>query len=478
MAVFNLSFLNPGNKKSSGGSGYGIMVDQLSILENDLQSDGVLSPGDYDLLIKKAENLSTSPGLSADQRSNIAVKISNYKKTKKVSDYTKTGDIKRMNDALLNEGAQDTMLAGNDPKRFLEGRLESLKSKINDLNENIISRQENGGDTFEYQNELQSTMADYNSKYEAYSAMANFDPANPQPIPGYVAYVKTNNYGEIVDVDYTKYGDKSGYAETNAMINGFPVFGKVNTKKDGKNYFVLGNQTFSAPDSIIPDPLNPGASKSQRLIDESTINDAKIGGGDFVKASQLAGYKNFSNADLNVQSYIPRNSFAKDTTGKIYKRNDDGSYTKYVNVNPQNMGDMPKMEDMLTLPKEYSMNLTPNIKETIDFSDPGSPISWDPNETNGMSISPEINAQNKVNGIFNPESPLVPGSPMEPSGDTQGYSNMENITPSATATSTPATTTPAIKRTPQKPAPSSQPGFMQIAKKTIDSGINAVKNMF
>ena len=93
MAVFNLSFLNPGNKKSSGGSGYGIMVDQLSILENDLQSDGVLSPGDYDLLIKKAENLSTSPGLSADQRSNIAVKISNYKKTKKVSDYTKTGDI-------------------------------------------------------------------------------------------------------------------------------------------------------------------------------------------------------------------------------------------------------------------------------------------------------------------------------------------------------------------------------------------------
>ena len=220
MAVFNVAFLNPKNRKASGGgSGYGILTDQLSILENDLKGDGNLSPGDYDLLINKAQILSTHPGLTADQRSSLEVKISSFNTAKKVNSYTKSSDITRMNDALNNEQAQDVILAGNDPSKFLAGRLESLKYKIDELNGLIEQRSNNGDDIFQYQNELSSTMAEYNSKYEALSSLANFD--GTTPVQGYVAYVKTNNQGEITDVDYAKYGEKSGYAETNGMISGF-----------------------------------------------------------------------------------------------------------------------------------------------------------------------------------------------------------------------------------------------------------------
>ena len=75
MAIFNVSFLNPALQTKKGGTGVGMLADQLQILENDLAKDGYLSPGDYDILIQKAREIQMSGSLTADQRSGMMLKF-------------------------------------------------------------------------------------------------------------------------------------------------------------------------------------------------------------------------------------------------------------------------------------------------------------------------------------------------------------------------------------------------------------------
>lgn len=446
MPTFNVSFLNP--KMKGGGGGTGILADQLSILENTLAKDGYLSPGDYDILIKKAREIRNSGDLTADQRSNYDVKISLYERSKAGAQYQKSDDIALMNKALDSEAAEDVMVTGNNPQEFIKGRMASLQAKLNDLSEVIGRREASGDETTDYYNEYNATLQDYRDKSEALESMANFDQKNP--IQGFVAYVTTNKSGEIVNVDYGRYGSKSGYAETNGMINGFQVYGKVNYKADGKNYFKLGDKTFTAADMLVQDPNNPGSFKPNKLM--ADVQDPS-GRGLFTKAK--AGYINFSGQNIPIQSYLPNDSWAKGVNGTLYHRRPDGGYTKYLNASEDQL---PINGPVLSMPDGFEKSLMRGVDETVDASAPIVPDQ-------GMSGAANTDY------LASPQS----GAPApEPIKMNYGLPNPFN--PEQPAQSSPKKS--QAYRTPQQPSAKVDNSVMATAKRTIQSGVQAVKNLF
>ena len=462
MANFNVSFLNPALRKS-GGSGVGVLADQLAILENSLGKDGFLSPGDYDILIEKAREIQMSNSLSADQRSNYDVKISGYERAKEVSNLEKTSDIERMNKDIKNEAAEDVMVVGNNPQLFLKARVASLQAKLNDLSEVITQKTAAGNDTTDYYNEYNATLQEYRNKMEATQAMGQFAEDQTKPVQGYVAYVTTNKNGEIVDVDYGKYGDKSGYAETNGMIDGFQVYGKINYKEDGKNYFKLGDKTFTAADMLIQDPSNPGSFKPNKLM-----ADVKDPSGRGIATRAQAGYVNIPGATVQVQSYLPNDSWAKGVNGTIYHRDDTGNYKKYINATEDSL---QISGPMLNIPEAFEKSLMRNVQETIDVTAPITPDQ-------GMNMSPmtDTGAQQqapiKMNyGLDNPFNPSgnQPSQPLP-------QSSISNPTPSAL--DMPRANKSQAFRTPQQPSTAAASGPLATAKRTIQSGIGAVKSLF
>lgn len=463
MPTFNVSFLNP-NLKKSGGSGAGILADQLAILENSLGKDGFLSPGDYDILIKKAREIQMGNSLTKDQRSSYDVKISEYEKAKEVGDLQKASDIERMNKAIKSEAAEDVMVVGNNPQLFLKGRISSIQSKLNDLSEVITQKTAAGDDTTDYYNEYNSTLQEYRTKMEASQAMGDFANDQTKPIQGYVAYVTTNKNGEIVDVDYGKYGEKSGYAETNGMIDGFQVYGKINYKEDGKNYFKLADKTFTAADMLIQDSANPGSFKPNKLM--ADVQDP-TGRGIATRAS--AGYVNIPGATIQIQSYLPNNSWAKGVNGTIYNRDSSGNYKKYINATEDKLSiDGP----ILNIPESFEKSLMRNVTETVDVSAPITPDQ-------GMNMSPSTDFGTPQSSPIKMNYGLE--NPFNHSADSQNkplpQSSMSNPTPSASLPSQSTGKSQAF-RTPQQPSKTPASGVMATAQRTIQSGVNAVKGLF
>jgi len=439
MATFNVSFLNPALQKTGGGSGAGILADQLAILENSLAKDGFLSPGDYDILIAKARDIQMG-NLTADQRSNYDVKISSYERSKSTSEIDRTDDITRMNKILNSESSEDVMVVGNNPREFLKGRMASVEAKLNELSE-IITRRENSGlDTTDYYNEYNSALQEYQKRAGAFQAMGEVSEGLTDPIPGYVAYVETNQNGEIVNVDYAKYGDKTGYAETNGMIDGFQVFGKVNYKRDGENYFKLGNQTFSAADMLTPDPANPGSFKPNKLM--ANVQEKGV-----IRRAQ-SGYVNMSQPDLRIQDYLPSNAWAKGNNGTLYKKREDGGYTKYLNATPESLN---IQDAILSMPEGFERSLMDKVDETIDVTAPITPdqgMSMAPSIDNGVPMQDQI-MQGKVPTKMNYDLPNPFNKPK-----TQAF------------------------RTPQQPSAKVDSGAFATAKRTVQSGIDSVKRLF
>lgn len=445
MPVIGLNFIKP---KKGGAAGAGILADQLQILENDLGRDGFYSPGDYDILISKARDLQNNPSLSNDQRSGYLVKISGYQTKKAVAGYDSTEGLDKINRNIKSEQAEDVMAVGNNPQEFLKGRISSLQAKLGDLTDIIERRNAAGMDTTEYSNEYTQTLREYSNKLEALGAGSQYTPG--APIQGYAAYVTTNNRGEIVDVDYDKYETRPGYVETNGMIDGYNVFAKPNYKKDGNNHFILGGNDFSGVDMVMPDPANPGAFKTTKLI-ANPQNKGGMSIGD-------AGYINVPGGELKVQSYIPSNSYAKGVNGSIYKRNDDGTYTKYLNADEKMLG-IPE-GGIVRIPQAMERSLAPNIKETIDSS---KPILPDDGSMFGAPEGFDFNA--------NPYQQEESSLPM---------STMQNITPSAENFTQPVRDTSQMRRTPQQPSTQAPAAtdFMSVAKRTGESAVNYVKGLF
>jgi len=356
MPVFNVSFLNPALKPSGGsGDGVSVLMNQLTVLQNQLEKDGYLAPSDYELLLDQARKIETTPGLSATEQSRVAVKISEYETKKSTSQFGRADDLDSMNNTMKSEGYEDVLMVGNNPQEFLQGRIASLQGKMDNLQESIARRESTGQDYSDYMNEYQDTMTELQDRYGALDGMTNFDGSNP--VGGYAAYVTTNERGEIVDVDYNRYGAKSGFVETNGMINGFQVFAKPNKKEGGNNVFVIGDERFTAPDLMTPDPSNPGSFKPQRLVAQSMQT------GDTFKRGEQ-GYLNLPGEVLQTQSYIPRNTWARGVDGTLYQRMESGGYKKYINATPEDLNIDPAR--ILSIPNQYENGIMRNVTETID----------------------------------------------------------------------------------------------------------------
>jgi len=369
MAVFDVSFLNPKLKRSGGGSSYGTLVDQLSIKENQLSVDGKLSQGDYDSLLLDAQKLYNFAGLTTDQRSNIAVKISEYQKGKSTSRLKDTSDIDRLNREVGDDFRKNSLLFASSPQTLLKANSDALQAKLERLTDSIDALEGAGSDATSHINEFNDTLNRYNDTLSALSDMETYQPGSGAPKSNYVAYLTTNARGELTNVEFDRPG-KSGFVETNGVYGGLQVYGKVNRKELGKNVFQLGDTVFSASDYAIPDPQNPGALRYNPLT--ATDTQKRIGSG--TSFSQAGVYKEIDPKSVRSQGAIPAGGWAEGEKGALYRRGEDGRYTKYININRENLGISDN--DILRVPRVLESSINQDVFQTIDGAAMPAPKSY------------------------------------------------------------------------------------------------------
>lgn len=360
MGVFNVSFLRPGAAKGSGGS-YNILVDQLAVLENSLASDGQLSPGDYDLLVKRAQDIASHPGLTNDQRSNVLVKISSYQKGKSNNALDASDDIARLNREVTDDTRNNTMRNANDPSSFLNARAASLRLKAEQLGQTIDQRTLSGGDATAHNNELAATLQDLTDTLDAVDAVEGYSAApSGKPIGNFVAYVKTNARGEIISVDVGRPGLKSGYAETSALMQGLQVYGEPNRKEGSQKVFRLGNTDYRGSDLQIQDPDNPLGFRDAPLMPSGV----KAGG---VYGTVIEQYQDVTPDQVQPQRVLRPGDYARGKDGAIYFSNPAGGYRKYKNMLPDQLGINP--QSILDIPSNLESGINAQSNETVDGLD-------------------------------------------------------------------------------------------------------------
>lgn len=445
MAVFNVSFLNPNLRRSSGGPSVGILSDRLAILENDLKKDGLLSAGDYDLLIAEARKIQSTAGLSASQRSDYDVRVSNYETSKSVNELNRSGDIQRITRGGQNDSAMIAKYFGNDPERYIQAKVDSLTIQLNDLSDASDRTVMAGGDNSQYLNEVNALLSEYQEQLGALEAMQQRPQGETGPVKGYVAYIKTNSKGEIVDVEYTREGNKSGFIETNGTIGGFKVYGKPNYKENGENVFLLGNDDFKGVSNFIPDPAT-GTFKSAPLLS----SEQRVQQPNNPYTQGVSGYKEFAPRSVAIQSYVPADSWARDLDGNAYYRRQDGGYTKYVNIN-QSMEGRPDPKDMLRLPDEMARSLGQVSDETVDESAPFMP---DTGSMAPVDLNPSVGGSEAEQAV-----PEISAGPM---------SVAPNMSTERTS---------QVRRTSQQPRQQSSQGLASTAQRTLRAGADFLKNV-
>ena len=390
MANFDVSFLNPKLRKSSS-SDYGFLVDQLDIKQSQLESDGKLSPGDYDLLKEMAAKIYSHPGLSPAQRSNIEVKIANYDQKKKVDTLNSTNDISRLGREIKDDLSKIGLRYANDPEKFLTAKSAALNAKIDSLSESINSLESAGDDTSNHMNELNATLSEYNDTLQALDDVKGSVGATA-PKSDYAAYITTNSKGEITDLKIDRIGGVSGYNETNGLYGGLQVYGKVNRKDaSGNKVFQLGTQTFSASDVVIPNA--DGTMKPSTLISSDKQKNAKGG----ITISQ-SGYTPVDLTTVKPQSAIRDGGWVEGEKGFLYQKQQDGSYRKYVNSDKTKLGISDG--DVLRVPRSFEQGIIKNVTETVDgsatpeapvpmtmFSQPAGPTPAAPTEVQNFQQS-------------------------------------------------------------------------------------------
>lgn len=364
MANFDVSFLNKKMRKSSGGD-YGFLIDQLAIKENQLASDGKLSPGDYDLLTSEAEKLYAHPGFTPDQRSNVAVKISSYKEGKKVNSLKDSQNLTRLDNETKDDNIKSAMILASKPEAFIKANIASTRAKINSLAESINNLQGAGDDASAHMLKYQEALNTFNDLLQAEADIKEYQ-ANPsgKPTSSFAAYVNTNSKGEVTGITIDKAGTKTGYAETNGLYGGLPIYGNAKVV-GGKQTFKFGDQTFSATNILVPDPMNPGSFKNNKLVSESS--QTSVGGG---RTRATAGaYIDVTPETIKSQTIVPVDSYVKGNKGFIYQAKNDGTYRKIVNSSPEKLG--IDINDLPSIPRDYENNLIiPRVTETIDQSLP------------------------------------------------------------------------------------------------------------
>lgn len=369
MTVFNVSFAN--KKTQSSGQDYGILVDQLDILESTLSADGKLSPGDYTLLTQKAQQLYGHPGLSPAQRSNIEVKISSYKSSSSKSSLKDSQDISQLNNEAQDDGRKASMVYGNNPTKFLEAQSAIQSAKVRQLAESINSLDQSGSDSSAHVNEYNDALTTYQDTLQALEYVQGHV-AGVAPTSDYAAYITTNNDGEIVGVKIGREGSQSGFLETNGLYGGLKIYGKLNHKENGKNVFMLGNQRYSGTDVVVPGP--DGTMKTSTLVNES-MQKGKAG----VFTTAVAGYSDMDPASVRTQSSIRNGGYAQGSKGFIYKKNEDGTYTKYVNATAEKL--QISDNQIIKLPNSMEKSILGSVTSTIDSAMPAPTLPVPPTMT-------------------------------------------------------------------------------------------------
>lgn len=393
MAVFNVSFAN--KKTQSSGQDYGILVDQLDILESTLAADGKLSPGDYTLLTQKAQQLYGHPGLSPAQRSNIEVKISSYKSSSSKTSLKDSQDISQLNNEVQDDGRKASMLFGNNPAKFLETQAAIQSAKVRQLADSINSLDQSGSDSSAHVNEYNDALTTYQDTLQALEYVQGHA-AGAAPTSDYSAFITTNNDGEIVGVKIGREGSQAGYLETNGLYGGLKIYGKLNHKENGKNVFMLGNQRYSGTDVVVPGP--DGTMKTSTLVNES-MQKGKAG----VFTTAVAGYSDMNPETTRTQSAIRSGGYAQGSKGFIYKKNEDGTYTKYVNATPEKL--QISDNQIIKLPNSMEQSILGSVTSTIDSAMPAPTLPVPP------TLTPTTNAPVAPTSTSPGMSRLPAGSP-------------------------------------------------------------------
>jgi len=408
MPVLNLSFLNPKFRKTGGASTYGVLVDQLSIREDNLAQDGKLSPGDYDTLIGDAKKLYSHPGLTAGQRSNVSVKIANYQRAKNVSKLNDTRDIDRSNRTLNDQFRQANIAVSNDPKSLLKARSFALQQKLENLTDNIEGLSASGDDPTMHQQEFIDTLNRYSDTTKALKDVEGY--TGGDPASDFVAFITTNSEGEIVDIDVGRPGARTGFLEVQAVYGGLQVFGKKNAKRNGKNVFRLGNETYSAADILIP--TADGSLRSQVLTAESA--QMPLGRSSRTKFTGT-GFVEVDLTSLRSQGAVRIGGWAEGSEGTLYQRKDNGRYTKYANVDEgfkERFGITDN--DILRVPSF----LESNILSQVDITNDGA---------GEFILSPDISSEAPA-----PTGAGPTGIPLAPTNDPTTFGGGQARTPGPT----------------------------------------------
>lgn len=405
MAVFNISSLARGGKAKGSASVYNSLASQLSIMENNLAGagDGKLAPGDYDVLVSMARSIATNPALTGTERNSVAVKISDYEKSKRTSAISNISDIERLNRETKDSFRKNAMMFANNPQIFLEANTDALKAKVTQLSSAIDGLSQSGADASAHINEFNLALSDYNDSAAALTSAKSY--ANqPQPQSDFVAYVTTNSKGEINDIKVGRIGSQQGYAETNGVYGGMQVHGKINRKEGSDNIFQLGNTRFRAPDISLPDPTNPLGTRANPLMAENTIQTQGS-----ITTGKAGAYHVIDPLSLRPQGAIPTGGWAQGLDNVLYRRKDNGKYEKHVNVSPDDLG--IQSNDILPIPSVLETSINSQVENTIDGSQPqlpqsfvGYPSAW----TTGMQAIPPTPAQpigpQQVPNTFGPTS--------------------------------------------------------------------------
>ncbi len=456
MAVFDVSFAN----KSIGGSGgdaYGTLVDQLTIMEDNLAADGKLSPGDYKLLTDQAQKVYTNPGLSKAQRSNIEVKIAGYKSNSSQVDVANASNVNELNSSAADDQRKASMLLGNSPIDFLKAQAQIQQAKVAQLADAINQMDTAGADSSTQLNAYNTALQDYQDTNAALAYVSSHK-AGQAPTSDYGAYVTTNDQGEITDVKVGAVGSQSGYLETNGLYGGLKIYGKLNRTENGKNLFLLGNQKYSAPDIVVPGP--DGSMKASTLVNES-MQQGKQG----TFTSAVSGYSEMDSANTKTQQAIRPGGFAQSSKGFLYQANPDGSFTKYVNPSDEQKQSLGVTNNnVIKIPDSMESSLVPNVKQTVDMStQPTMPVN--PATMGTLNGTPSAVPAAVPPAAPTPFGPPAPGS--QPTTPAPGTSS--NPSPAAA---------PTTSRAAGQPTPSSPPTAGNIISKTVQSAQGFLGSLF
>ena len=451
MAIFNVAFLGPSLSKKTGASGAKVLSNKLSILESSLLGEGdELSAGDLDILIDETRKAQNSGILTATQRSNYDVKIAKYQQQKESILVQRSENIKMMDEDMARDDVEMFKIFGDNPRQLTRAKVASLTLKINKLSDAIVKRELLGQDATDLLDEKESVKTEWDRRVETMKAAEAFKDKG-DVAANQVAYVVTNDQGEVVKINYAPAGTMKGYAETNGTINGFRVYGKINDNVNGKNIFRIayGGRLveFKAADIMMPDAAHPGDYKPTQLIgDVLQMGPYAVGKHGTIDLTRRDFRERGGVQGIQMQRTIPKNSWAKGLDGTMYYRKQDGNFEKHINksFSPEGVD----YSTMYTILPQEERLIWKKTDKTIDHS-----LGIEPEEEMPMTTMETLQK-----------------GPLQVKQKQQGMSTAKPVTMS--------TAKPVARRTPQQPKEQASPGIVETAKRTFQGGVDYLKSKF